>query len=680
VTRARVRLTVAAVMAAVVGVVLAGLVASPVAAAGVSTADVSAASKSITVGSVTLKRCHLTDAPVWCGSIKVPLDRSDSMTPMITIGFGWVPASGKASGTIVAQEGGPGYPSTGSAADYVDMIGSLHKTRNLLVVDQRGTGVSTLISCKTLQSYTGSTATNVFRSLVASCGNRLNHTFKRTDGSYVQASDLFGTANAARDLAAVLGALTLGKVDLYGDSYGTYFAQSFLALYPHLLRSVVLDSAYEARDLDPWYVTTVQTARTAFAAACRRSASCSPFDSKQSWARIGVLLKRLQHKAIKGKAGGTNAKRSTYTVNVRALVDLVNDAGYDYGVYRSLDAAVRAYLNHKDATPLLRLWAEDVGYDDSDYSGPVKTYSDGDYFAVACTDYPQLFDLSATPDVRRTQLAAAEAALPAKTFAPFSVSQWVSMNAYTESYTGCLDWPAPTHAADPPVPAGPMDATGVPVLVLNGDLDSLTPAAGGKHVARQIGSAARSVVVPNMVHLVALYDRYGCGDSIMTAFVRKPSTLHTLSTSCAKKVPEVHTLGNDAKYLSSVRPAKVVHGHASRKQRMLAAALVEAVGDAAYRYQYIDGANDTGLRGGTTHAKDTSDGAKVHLNKVRWTRDTSASGTIYTDYYGLTVTGKVTIHDAKGDHLTGSVHWHTVGHHTVATVKTKTARYHIAAP
>ena len=64
------------------------------------------------------------------------------------------------------------------------------------------------------------------------------------------------TANTARDLARVLDALHLGKVDLYGDSYGTFFAQSFLSRYPGRLRSVVLDSAYEARDLDPWYRTT----------------------------------------------------------------------------------------------------------------------------------------------------------------------------------------------------------------------------------------------------------------------------------------------------------------------------------------------------------------------------------------------------------------------------------------
>ncbi len=143
------------------------------------------------------------------------------------------------------------------------------------------------------------------------------------------------------------------------------------------------------------------------------------------------------------------------TVGIRQLVDMVNDAGYDYAVYRTLDAAGRAYLEHGDARPLLRQWAQDFGWDDSDYYGPAKTYSDGDFYAVACTDYPQLFDRTASPAVRRQQLAASIAALPADTFAPFTTAEWIQMNQFTEAYTACLDWPAPTHPADPPVLAGP---------------------------------------------------------------------------------------------------------------------------------------------------------------------------------------------------------------------------------
>jgi pimeloyl-ACP methyl ester carboxylesterase len=663
-------------LGAVVAVGLSGLLG----AAGASPAS---SATSLRVGGATMKRCHVEASSAWCGSVRVPLDRTDPSAGQISIGFGWIPASGQATGTVVAEEGGPGYPSTGSAADYLAMLGPLRQTRNLLVVDLRGTGRSALLDCKGMQSYTGDTATAHFQQLVTACGNQLNHTYRRADGSFVHASDLFGTANDARDLAAVIGRLQLGPVDLYGDSYGTYFSQSFLSLFPQLLRSVVLDAAYEARDLDPWYVTTVTTARTAFEAACTRSLACDQAAGGGAWQRIGQLATALRAHPIQGRVPGVDATLVPTTVGIRQLVDLVNDAGYDFGVYRSLDAAGRAYLEHGDPTPLLRLWAEDFGYDDGDYYGPVKTYSDGTFYAVACTDYPQLFDMSATPAVRRTQLAASIKALPANTFAPFTTAEWIQMNQFTEAYTACLDWPAPTHPADPAVrPGVPMDATGVPVLVLNGDLDSLTPAPGGEHVARQIGSAARSVVVPNMVHLVALYDRYGCGVSIYRSFIRQPGKLATLDTSCAATVPEVHTLGAFATTVSGVTPATVSAGHESLLDRRLAAVAVAAAGDAAYRYQYVDTNRELGLRGGSVRYSTDASGNVItaHLKGVQWTGDTWVDGSITTDYYGLGAAGALRIHDAAGHVLTVQMHWATTSPHTVAQVTTATASLELPAP
>ena len=73
-----------------------------------------------------------------------------------------------------------------------------------------------------------------------------------------------------------------------------------------------------------------------------------------------------------------------------ALLNLVNDAGYDYQPYRDLYGAARAYLERGDRKLLLRLYAQDVGYDYGDYHAPAGYYSDGSYMAVACTDYPQL--------------------------------------------------------------------------------------------------------------------------------------------------------------------------------------------------------------------------------------------------------------------------------------------------
>ena len=60
----------------------------------------------------------------------------------------------------------------------------------------------------------------------------LNHRWKNPNGTYVHASDLFTSALAANDMAAIIEALGIKKVDLYGDSYGSFFAQTFASRYP----------------------------------------------------------------------------------------------------------------------------------------------------------------------------------------------------------------------------------------------------------------------------------------------------------------------------------------------------------------------------------------------------------------------------------------------------------------
>src|SRR3954471_20616298 len=87
-----------------------------------------------------------------CGSIVRPLDPARPGGRQIHVGFRWYAPRGKPAGRpIVAVEGGPGYPTTGSRVEYLGIFGSLVRQRGLLLVDNRGTGGSALIDCKGLQ-------------------------------------------------------------------------------------------------------------------------------------------------------------------------------------------------------------------------------------------------------------------------------------------------------------------------------------------------------------------------------------------------------------------------------------------------------------------------------------------------------------------------------------------------
>src|SRR5215207_3826831 len=75
----------------------------------------------LTVGRLRLDPCEDLDG-AWCGNLQVPYDRADPAAGTIPINFEWYPAEQAPVGTIVAMEGGPGYPSTGSRDSYLELF------------------------------------------------------------------------------------------------------------------------------------------------------------------------------------------------------------------------------------------------------------------------------------------------------------------------------------------------------------------------------------------------------------------------------------------------------------------------------------------------------------------------------------------------------------------------------
>ncbi len=231
--------------------------------------------KAIRVGSVVIPPCPALPL-AWCTTIRVPYYYTDKAAGTIRLGFQWYPATGGPSRrTIVAVQGGPGYPTTDYAHAYRAMFGPLLASRNLLLVELRGTGMSSPFTCKALQDWTLADSLASYIADTGACGRQLNHTRRLIGGhGYVQASDLYTTANAAHDLAVLLHRLRTGKVDFYGDSYGTYFGQVFTARYHSMLRSVTLDAAYPIAEYDPFWLLTISAARRGFDLACDRSVAC----------------------------------------------------------------------------------------------------------------------------------------------------------------------------------------------------------------------------------------------------------------------------------------------------------------------------------------------------------------------------------------------------------------------
>ena len=168
-------------------------------------------------------------------NLRVPYDRADPAAGTIPINFEWYPAEQDAGGHDRGHGGRPRLPEHRQprllhravrrpAAHPQPAAGRQPRHRHL-----RADQLPAAAALAPRPRRRGTTAAWRLR--------RPAQHRPALPGGGLHGSDLYGTANAARDLADVLAALQTGPVDLYGDSYGSYFGQTFAARYPRLLRS-----------------------------------------------------------------------------------------------------------------------------------------------------------------------------------------------------------------------------------------------------------------------------------------------------------------------------------------------------------------------------------------------------------------------------------------------------------
>jgi pimeloyl-ACP methyl ester carboxylesterase len=594
-----------------------------------------------------------------CGYVTVPLDRSGRVQGTIRIGYERYPHTDRSQPpleTIVAIEGGPGFPTIQSRFYYVRLFRPLMARHDLLLVDLRGTGASGNIDCEPLQRigypYTG------WVQAVGKCGRELG-----------AASNLYSTSDAADDLASVLDKLGLPTVDLYGDSYGTFFSQVFAITHPTRLRALVLDAAYPVENDDPWWRDLSDAAASAYRLACRRSPACASVggDPLQRLARLDALVAKHP---ISGVAPNADGQFRQVTVNPAVLSAIYVAAGYTFDPYRELDAAVRAALApHPDDLPLLRLARENLSLG---AGGSLQYYSQGLAEAVDCTDYPQLYDMAAPPAVRLSEYRAAIRALEQtdpKAFWPFTIHQWIT--SPDQDYSDCLRWPAPAF----PHPLLPPDHTypTVPTLVLVGDLDSVTSAEGARTVASRFPDST-FVEVPNEVHVSALTD---AGDPVNCAagiVVRFMTSLSAGDTSCVERDPPVREV-----HAFAVR-AGDLPGSPERRAALVGA---DTVADVMARWDGMYGGRGVGLRGGTFSVTGTNR-RRWELHDVRWVEDVGVTGTVRLRVQQGSVHAVVELSGSGLPHWTLDLRWNAQQTDPQATVLgrlgSKTFRLRILAP
>jgi len=572
------------------------------------------ARETLLVGSLDLRPCLRVHA--YCGRFDRPLDPTGQIPGRISIHFEYYPHSGpgKATGTLVATEGGPGYPATESREDYLALFKPLQQQRDFLLMDNRGTGESGAIDCHDLQ-----TAEKWTVELTAACGESLG-----------DRAPLYSTAYAADDLAAILEALGIRRIDLYGDSYGTYFEQVFAVRHPDALRSIVLDGAYPLNGPDyAWYPNYAPAMRDKFDIACRRFAPCADLPG-DSIAHIQPMLEELRAHPFPAHAADSDGKERAFTADASQLAIVMYGSAPAFATVRELDAAARAFMEG-DRAPALRLMAEtNSGVDSRDPTADATHWSAGLAAAVMCQDPPQIFDMRLAPALRTADrdraVAERRRTLPG-TYAPFTIDEYRGMPLDYSFIDQCVEWPvAPSsHPASHVVAADPLYPD-IPALIISGELDNMTTMAEGALVAAAFKHGSQ-IRVANSFHVNALpRARSACGAQLVRQFVEK---LRVDDSSCAADVPPLRLVPRFARHASELKNAVAMAGNrADAAQLQWVSAAVMTAGDVLARLSGNSTGQGVGLRGGSFRVVNDPSTIHVTLTELRWTEDLAVSGKI----------------------------------------------------
>lgn len=444
-------------------------------------------------GITQLEACRVAgvDREVRCGSVTVAEDPDNPASRQITVRFAVVPAlaRNKAPDPVFVFAGGPGQAATRVARQLLPVLTTLNTRRDIVFIDQRGTGRSNPLECETDES-------SLLAALEPSAQiERLAGCIKSLPADLRQ----YATWIAVRDVDAVRAALGVDTVNLWGGSYGTRAALEYLRQFPSHVRSAVLDGvAPPDMVLPASFAHDADAALRALAAACEADQRCRQrypaFDE-----RVGRLLaaaeKGVEVRLPHPMTGAVESLR----LDRRIVASLLRVPLYAPSLAAVLPYAL-AEATTGDYTALIALSAAIAG-------NVNENFAVGMHFAVVCAEDVPRIDADARTRAAATRFGAA------------------FIDLYQQACKG-----VPTRAV--PDAFYQIPASKMPVLLLSGGLDPATPPRHGQAVAHRLGNA-RHVVAPNLGHGVSAQ---GCAPTMIARFVREAS-FDRLEVDCLTRIP-----------------------------------------------------------------------------------------------------------------------------------------------
>ena len=420
-----------------------------------------------------------------CTTIRVPEDRSAPEKGSVELHVAILRAAGRdrAPDPVIFIAGGPGEAATEA---YPILSGSfvvVNSARDIVLVDQRGTGGSHPLDCPELTTDPASSDETDAEARVAACRARL-------------AGDLahYTTDDAVSDLEDVRAALGYPRVNLYGASYGTRVALAYARRAPDRVRSLVLDGVVppgwtlaRTAGADLKRSLSLVFERCAANAECRRA-----FPDVEG--RLAALAARLETPREVTVPHPTSAAPTRVVLTRDRLASTLRGLAAAHESASLLPLLVHAAATTGDLAPLA---AQTL------LLGETAHIAGGMHLAVACAEDAPFLD-------------AEPAAVP-------PLLDTASARFYRAA---CRGWPVR------PLPPGARDpfVSNVPALLLSGEIDPLTPPENAAQAAKMLPRSL-AITVPGEGHVVL---PRGCVRRLMTEFITNGSA-DGIDAACARE-------------------------------------------------------------------------------------------------------------------------------------------------
>jgi pimeloyl-ACP methyl ester carboxylesterase len=447
---------------------------------------------------IALEQCQLSmvgmpeAVEARCGTLSVPEDRSAEGGRTIDLNIAVVPAVGRSpqADPLVMLAGGPGQAATEAYAPLIDALQAINQERDLVLVDQRGTGGSNPLACTTSDtSWEADVDDAAYNAWLQECLQQLEAN-----------PALYTTAIAAADLDAVRAALGYEQWNLLGVSYGTRMALTYLQLYPERVRSLVLDGVVPqdiALGVD--FARDAQRAVDAMFARCEADAACNAaFPDVR--ATFASLLEQLEREAASltlddpttGKPVELELTRDMVAITVQSLS------------YAPETVALLPLLIHQAGVEGdLRPLAAQMLIVTSQAS---ESISVGMRLSVMCAEDVPFYPADTTAQAGESYLG------------DYVVRQFSQP---------CAFWPRGSVAPEFKEPL----VSDVPTLLLSGENDPVTPPANAEAVAQGLQNSLH-IVAPGQGHNIFYR---GCLPTLIDEFIEQ-ATVSGIDTACVQQL------------------------------------------------------------------------------------------------------------------------------------------------